>query len=389
MVEQRRTGEEPIRGAGPEPVHSLHAAWSAACEQHPTRPAQIVIGDAREIVTGIAELLHATSPTRAQTERPTRSAIDSIPDASPTLVVAQLLVLRTVARAWLQHEAPAARFVEMESRLLAAVDDAVLAVMTRSLDELERAAFVDPLTGLLNRRAADRDLERAVTQAQRHGRLLTVVMLDVDDLKGTNDRLGHAAGDAALRGLAHGLTAMMRAGDNAYRVGGDEFMVILPDLHPEAIASVIERTAVGASSAFTWGSAGLPNDSGSAASLLALADLRLLAHRAARGAGPADPVRGTAPTASTVAATDSRRASRDLQTTNRDRLVIEQAKGVVAQWFGVPPEHALVVLHDYAQHHLVPLAEVAAALVHRTMSASDLVGHIEPIPAHDGADHPA
>ncbi|HET6510227.1 MAG TPA: bifunctional diguanylate cyclase/phosphodiesterase [Baekduia sp.] len=88
-------------------------------------------------------------------------------------------------------------------------------------------ATLDGLTHLPNARAFGSDLRAAVGRARRHGEQLTLVALDVDDFKFVNDRHGHRRGDTLLRDVATVL-ADGRAGDRAFRIGGDEFMVLLP-----------------------------------------------------------------------------------------------------------------------------------------------------------------
>jgi diguanylate cyclase (GGDEF)-like protein len=95
------------------------------------------------------------------------------------------------------------------------------------LAEVEDLADRDALTPLLNRRAFLRELARIRTFAQRYGSPASLVYFDLDDLKGVNDRLGHAAGDAALRAIAERLLAHVRESDIVGRMGGDEFAVIL------------------------------------------------------------------------------------------------------------------------------------------------------------------
>ena len=95
------------------------------------------------------------------------------------------------------------------------------------LAEVEDLADRDALTPLLNRRAFLRELGRIRTFAQRYGSPASLVYFDLDDLKGVNDRLGHAAGDAALKAVAERLLAHVRESDIIGRMGGDEFAVIL------------------------------------------------------------------------------------------------------------------------------------------------------------------
>jgi diguanylate cyclase (GGDEF)-like protein len=96
------------------------------------------------------------------------------------------------------------------------------------LVQLEQLSHEDALTGLANRRRWDVGLAAACAEAARTGEPVSVVLIDVDHFKQVNDRLGHAAGDAALRGLAGLLRDAVRSGDLAARIGGDELAVLLP-----------------------------------------------------------------------------------------------------------------------------------------------------------------
>jgi len=95
------------------------------------------------------------------------------------------------------------------------------------LADAEGLADRDALTPLLNRRAFVRELGRARTFAQRYGFPASLVYFDLDGFKALNDRLGHAAGDAALTAVAERLAANVRESDVVGRMGGDEFAVVL------------------------------------------------------------------------------------------------------------------------------------------------------------------
>ncbi|ANQ83651.1 diguanylate cyclase [Azoarcus olearius] len=101
------------------------------------------------------------------------------------------------------------------------------------LRELERQAKYDGLTGLPNRYLLDDRLEQAIVAARRHERLLGVAFIDLDHFKVVNDNVGHRQGDELLRQAASRLAAVLRDGDTAARQGGDEFVVLLPDLGDE------------------------------------------------------------------------------------------------------------------------------------------------------------
>ena len=89
-------------------------------------------------------------------------------------------------------------------------------------------AATDPLTGLANRRAFDRELARRTAEFRRFGRIFTLVLIDVDHFKRFNDRYGHPAGDVALRELAAVFSQQVRDIDLVARYGGEEFAIILP-----------------------------------------------------------------------------------------------------------------------------------------------------------------
>lgn len=161
----------------------------------------------------------------------------------------------------------------------------------RILEDHVRRARSDPLTGLLNRGEFSEMLAGLVGQKGSGPRAaLGLVVLDLDRFKEINDRSGHGAGDRLLRASAAALTAACRATDAAFRIGGDEFALILPG------ASGAETEAVGARSAqaiqglegsggVSWGAASLPSDGHTTEALLAAADAQLYARKGRPAAG--------------------------------------------------------------------------------------------------------
>jgi diguanylate cyclase (GGDEF)-like protein len=107
--------------------------------------------------------------------------------------------------------------------------------------ELMRRSTIDGLTNVLNRDAVLDELHREHKRANRMRSGLAVMLLDVDDFKSINDELGHAVGDAVLSALATALTDSLRASDRVGRLGGDEFLVVLPDTKREQAVALAGR----------------------------------------------------------------------------------------------------------------------------------------------------
>jgi diguanylate cyclase (GGDEF)-like protein len=116
-----------------------------------------------------------------------------------------------------------------------------LAKVQSLASEVYKLAALDQLTGLYNRRSGEQRLAQEISRAQRHGRPLTVLLMDLDGLKQINDRHGHAAGDMAIKGFAGRLQRAIRGSDLAVRLGGDEFMAILPECRSEEVGRVLSR----------------------------------------------------------------------------------------------------------------------------------------------------
>jgi diguanylate cyclase (GGDEF)-like protein len=106
---------------------------------------------------------------------------------------------------------------------------------------LRDLAMIDALTGLFNRRFAEQRLAAEVARSARKGHPLTVVLLDLNDFKHINDTYGHPAGDLVLQEFAAALNRAIRSGDLAVRMGGDEFLLILPECNHAQLQLVLDR----------------------------------------------------------------------------------------------------------------------------------------------------
>jgi diguanylate cyclase (GGDEF)-like protein len=111
----------------------------------------------------------------------------------------------------------------------------------RAFQEVQRAATTDPLTGVRNRRSIMPEYERLFQRTAREGRRLACLMLDADDFKRINDTYGHRKGDTVLVQLAQRLVGAVREYDLVGRYGGEEFLVIVPELPDADVISVARR----------------------------------------------------------------------------------------------------------------------------------------------------
>jgi len=158
--------------------------------------------------------------------------------------------------------------------------------------DLERSAITDELTGLGNRAGFERAFKQELARARRYERRLNLVLIDLDDFKRINDRFGHAEGDKVLVAVARTLAGAVRATDQVFRWGGDEFAMLLPDVKPEEAQAAVKRVGrllesvetngvkVGAS----MGIASYPVDGLDRETLLSSADHKMYADkRAANG----------------------------------------------------------------------------------------------------------
>jgi diguanylate cyclase (GGDEF)-like protein len=125
-------------------------------------------------------------------------------------------------------------------RQLAQQIEATARLETRA-ELLQKLAMLDPLTGLHNRREAEARLAAEVSRSHRYGHRLAVVILDLNDFKRINDVYGHAAGDLVLKAFADRLKQVIRTSDVAVRMGGDEFLLLLPECPESHAPQLLER----------------------------------------------------------------------------------------------------------------------------------------------------
>jgi len=117
----------------------------------------------------------------------------------------------------------------------------MMASLRLRANEYHKMAMVDPLTGLYNRRFAEIRLAAEVDRSKRYGHPLTALVIDLNDFKQINDKLGHLAGDMVLKEFGNLLSRSIRVSDLAVRMGGDEFLAILPECPSHHIPGLLAR----------------------------------------------------------------------------------------------------------------------------------------------------
>lgn len=163
--------------------------------------------------------------------------------------------------------------------------------------KLQINAATDALTGLYNRRLFDESCEKELNRAKRYGQQLAIVILDLHKLKEVNDRHGHLQGDQVLQLAASTLRKTLRASDFAFRIGGDEFALLLPQTDPEQANTLCRRLRAQYESevaplkmeipvAIDFGVAVHPEDGDQKNVLLRVADERLYSLKDSGRAGP-------------------------------------------------------------------------------------------------------
>lgn len=165
--------------------------------------------------------------------------------------------------------------------------------------KLQVSAVTDPLTGLYNRRLFAESFEKELNRARRYGLPLGIVILDLHRFKEVNDKYGHPRGDDVLRAAATTLQRALRTSDSAFRIGGDEFAILLPQTDPTqalalsrrietVFAEVLRPLQLSFSVTMDHGLANFPQDGDQTDQLIRIADERLYRLKHANHGRPAD-----------------------------------------------------------------------------------------------------
>ena len=165
-------------------------------------------------------------------------AADALPrqlDAS--VFVRGLLFLALLSSAYLLYHQQ--RFKVFRDRLAEQMQGSVKERMRA--EKFYGLSILDPLTGLYNRRYGEECLQKEITRAEKNGYELAVLVLDLDYFKQINDKFGHAAGDLVLKEFSRHIRRAIRACDVPVRIGGDEFIVVLPECPRKNVHIILSR----------------------------------------------------------------------------------------------------------------------------------------------------
>ncbi len=290
-IREGHTGEEPLVAARvlADEAQAVATEWRELCRWDPELAPDTVPPMVDAVIEAVTGALNRPQPLGWGTDEDVAEAVDAFTDRAGPAAIEELVCLREALSRRLRGRVPPAEAAETWARLQMTIDRAISCAARRAFSQLQRAACFDALTGVMNRRSFEADLAREFGRITRHGGRFSVVMADLDGLKTINDTLGHTTGDAHLQMLGEALRTSTRREDTAYRVGGDEFAVLLPGASRIQAQRVMHRVVESAGPArFSWGVASCPSDGTTAENLIACADARLYRRRAlARSGGAA------------------------------------------------------------------------------------------------------
>jgi diguanylate cyclase (GGDEF)-like protein len=211
--------------------------------------------------------------------------------SSDDYIGTKLLVIALLLTTMLSHCYQILRNQECSAMVLKQLE--IAAKDRAKSSQLYDLSILDPLTSLHNRRFGERSLKEAVEQSATTGEPLAIVLLDLDYFKEINDQFGHAIGDLALKEFSRNLRKAIRACDTPVRLGGDEFLLVLPECPRDKVNVILQRIGTPAIHCdgikihvcYSSGSAQYQYGD-TCETLLARADEVLYAKKAARSAPP-------------------------------------------------------------------------------------------------------
>jgi diguanylate cyclase len=187
-------------------------------------------GEIDRVVEMLDELILSTGESRGDcSDASNQLAVSTDQPAVRAIADALIRSLRSVEL----------KYAALEQRL--SVSKREMDLLQQSMAALSVEANADPVTGLINRRGFERELEQAILYADRNGQPLSLMMIDIDHFKSFNDRFGHLMGDSVLSLVGMVLKKSIKGQDTAARYGGEEFSVVLPNTNLDNATIVAEQ----------------------------------------------------------------------------------------------------------------------------------------------------
>jgi diguanylate cyclase (GGDEF)-like protein len=214
-------------------ISATHGYPHAIVDHVRIQPGQGVIGQA--FVAGRASIVQSESTSQRLRYRTNSYMVVPLVASGQCLAVV-VLTDRADGQAFESRDLASARLLGAPAALALARHR-----VSESLDELTRAATVDPVTGLYNRRYFETQIQAEVQRARRQQQDLALLMVDIDDFKRINDTHGHLEGDRALRDVANLLRRGVRIFDLCTRYGGEEFAIVMPGATRQVAVQIAER----------------------------------------------------------------------------------------------------------------------------------------------------
>lgn len=263
------------------PSERVYWEWLMLCRWDPVLAPGVRPPFALEMVEATCNALERAQPLGWGLDPALEEIADDFAAAAGEVHVAlgELVCLREAFSRVVIDALPREEQAEVSRRLHMIVERTMLAVAQAGAHRLAELALTDGLTGLGNRSAFEQDFERECARVTRHGVPLTVAVIDVDGLKRVNDVDGHGAGDEVLRRLGRAIRASARQEDRGYRIGGDEFVLLMVDsagVDPDVLT---QRLRDAGAPPISVGVASSPPDP--VIELVSRADLQLYARRRA------------------------------------------------------------------------------------------------------------
>ncbi len=214
----------PVEGAAAITVATLLVALTGGVESPFVFAFPLVVGGAALVVTPLTTVGLATAASICYI----LAVMAGSPDSTPGMTEASIVAVNLTAFFLLVYAATAIAHAQRRTREAAI-----------------RLSTVDPLTGLFNRSFFFAAIDREIARSARSGRGFCLLMMDLDELKAINDRLGHFYGDRVLRTVGEVISLGVRQIDTAARYGGDEFVALLPETDPTGAFVLAEKIRLG------------------------------------------------------------------------------------------------------------------------------------------------